>query len=85
MADELQEVADICFVMFDPRLPSRYGALRRAFDGGSFHRWIIRNDDIINNIIDDVFQKVVKLGKLSRKAAMKFFYSQGSDISFVRS
>lgn len=77
MSGRLQEAVDICFVMFDPRLPSRHSVLRRAFNSGTFllRCWIIRilrNDDVINSIFDDLCQKVLKPGKLRRKAAMEF-------------
>ena len=74
MADGLQKAIDICFVMFDPRLPSGDGALRGAFNSGTFffRRWIIwilGNNDIIDSIFDDVCEKMLKALRRGIQAA----------------
>lgn len=77
MANGLQKAIDICFIMFDPRLPSGNGAQGRAFNRSAFlfRRWIIGilwNDDIINSIFDDLCQEMFKPRELRRKTAMEF-------------
>ena len=77
MTNGLQKAIDICFIMFDPRLPSGNGAQGRAFNCSTFLfcGWIIgilRNNDIIDSIFDDLCQEMLKPCELRRKTAMEF-------------
>ena len=64
--------------MFEPCFPSSDGTQGRALDGRAFLlrswiMWIFRDYDIINSILYDFRQEMLKPGELRWKTAMQFF------------